>query len=232
MLKIKICGITNLADALSAAKLGVDFLGFIFYKKSPRYISPKKAKRIIQKLSPDIKKVGVFVNEDIEKVKRIAKYLKLDFLQFHGEESPNYVLRFSAKGSAEGRPAFGWRSASGGKGYKIIKAFRIKDKEIIKRIPKYNTDLYLLDTYVKRKRGGTGETFNWNLAVKAKSFKKPIILSGGLNPKNIVRAIKKVRPYAIDVSSGIERILGKKDLRLMAEFIKKVRYAASLYCSL
>jgi len=213
MLKIKICGITNFSDALSACKLGTDLLGFIFYKRSPRYIFPRKAKRIIQKLPPNIKKVGIFVNEDIDKVKRISKYLRLDFLQFHGKESACYISKF--------------------KDYRIIKTFRIKDKKSLKAISKYkNVDFYLLDTYVKEKLGGTGKIFNWNLAVKAKSFKNPIILSGGLNPKNVMRAIKKVRPFAVDVCSGVEKEIGKKDPKLLEEFIKKVRYAASLYCSL
>jgi phosphoribosylanthranilate isomerase len=163
-----------------------------------------------------VKKVGVFVDEKIKNVKRIAEFLRLDFLQFHGEETVDYISKFSAR-----------------KKYKIIKAFRIKDKKSLEVIPEYkNVDLYLLDTYVKTKKGGTGETFNWDFIYKLKGFKKPLILSGGLNPKNIIRAIKKTRPYAVDVSSGIEKTVGKKDLRLMCEFIKKARYAAKLYCPL
>lgn len=213
MVKIKICGITNPSDALQAYRLGADFLGFIFYKGSPRYIPLEKAKEIFQRLPPSVKKVGVFVNERIENVKRIAKFLKLDFLQFHGDETKDYISKF--------------------KGYKIIKSFRIKDKDSLEAISEYkNADLYLLDTYVKRKRGGTGKTFNWDLACKLKRFKKPLILSGGLNPKNVVRAIKKVRPYGVDVCSGVEKNVGKKDLELMSEFIRKARYAAKLYCSL
>lgn len=211
MLKIKICGITNLSDALLACKLGSHFLGFIFYPRSPRYISPEEAKKIIQRIPKSIKKVGVFVNEKLSVVKKISKKLNLDFLQFHGNETPSYILKF--------------------KDYKIIKAFRIKDEKSLKIIPKYDVDFYLLDTYVKRKIGGTGEVFNWDLVSQVKKFGKPIILSGGLNSQNIIRAIRKTTPYAVDVSSGVEKIPGKKDSKLVAEFIRKANYAAKLYCS-
>ncbi|MBU4129002.1 phosphoribosylanthranilate isomerase [bacterium] len=222
---IKICGITNIEDALKAVELGVDALGFVFYEKSPRKITKEKAKEIIDKIqmpvSPGILgkagtitnnqdtitkqrvvKVGVFVDELEEKVNEIASYCNFDILQFHGDETPDYCKKFPQK---------------------IIKAFRIKDKESLANIPKYEVDYYLLDAYSKAMPGGTGRTFNWDLAREAKKFGKPIILSGGLNPENIVEAIERVSPFGVDVSSGVELSPGKKDHKRLKEFITKVR---------
>ncbi|MEW6170221.1 MAG: phosphoribosylanthranilate isomerase [Candidatus Omnitrophota bacterium] len=204
MLKIKICGITNLKDALTAIKESADTLGFIFYKKSPRYINPQKAKKIIEKLPSRINKVGVFVNEKERLVKKIVRNCKLNILQFHGNESPSYCQRF--------------------RDYKVIKAFRIKNRNSLKDIPKYKVDYYLLDTYQKNKIGGTGETFDWELIKLVKKIKKPIILSGGLNPNNITKAIKKTKPNAIDLSSGVEKYPGKKDSGLLKKLFKKIKF--------
>lgn len=202
--KIKICGITNIQDALLCVKLNVDAIGFIF-AKSERRIEVKTAEKIVNKLPPFIAKVGVFVNEKPEKIMEIALRLHLDALQFHGEEDEEYLKIF--------------------KPVKIIKVIRVKDEKSIKLIEKYkNVDAILLDTYKRNIYGGTGETFNWNFAVEAKKYKKPVILSGGLNPENIKEAITKVRPYAVDVSSGVELYPGKKDREKLEEFVKKVRY--------
>ena len=190
MVKIKICGITNLGDARASAKLGADFIGFIF-AKSPRRITPLKAKKIIEQLPASIKKVGVFVNEKAETVNNISDYCGLDLVQLHGKESPNYLKKIK-------KP--------------VIKAFRIRDKRSLNQLSRYKAKAFLLDTYKKGKPGGTGETFNWDLAVAAKKYRHPIFLSGGLNPENISGAIKKVKPYAVDVSSGVERKPGKKDI--------------------
>jgi phosphoribosylanthranilate isomerase len=201
-LKVKICGITNLEDALKAVDLGADALGFIFYRKSPRYVTPRVAKLIINRLPSFINRIGVFVNERESEVKRIASYCGLDTLQFHGSESSSYCKKF--------------------KGYRIIKAFRINDKIDIENISKYKVDAYLLDTYKRGIPGGTGKVFNWDLLNKIRRFKRRIILSGGLNPENVKMAIRKVNPYAIDVSSSLEKRAGKKDHRLMELFFQSV----------
>lgn len=206
MVKVKICGITNLKDALTAAKLGAAFLGLVFYKKSPRYVTPQKAKRIIARLPEDINCVGVFVNEKEVNVKKIAEYCGFKTLQFHGDESPEYCRKF--------------------KNFKIIKAFRIKDKDSLKNIGKFKVSAYLFDTFVDTKFGGTGKKFNWDLLKNISKIKKPVILSGGLNPDNIQQAIKKVSPFAVDVSSGVEVCPGKKSPKLLKELFKKIYKAA------
>lgn len=199
---IKICGIINVEDALKATDLGADALGFVFYEKSPRKIAKEKAKEIIDSLPKEIVKVGLFVDELEEKVSEITSYCDFDILQFHGDETPDYCKKFPQK---------------------IIKAFRIKNKESLANIPKYEVDYYLLDAYSEVAPGGTGRTFNWDLAREAKKFGRPIILSGGLNPKNIVEALKKVSPFGVDVSSGVESSPGRKDYKKLKEFITKVR---------
>lgn len=200
MVKIKICGITNIEDALFASSLGVDALGFVL-AESPRKIIAEDVVKIIGKLPPSILKVGVFVNEEEQRIRETLRFCRLDMLQFHGDEPPAYIIRFREK---------------------IIKSFRIENENSLKDIPKYNADAYLLDAYSPDEYGGTGEVFNWDLAVEAKKF-GPIILSGGLNADNIEEAINKVQPFAVDVSSGVESSPGKKDKKKLEEFVKKVR---------
>ncbi len=204
MPKIKICGITNLEDALLAKKLGADVLGFVF-AESPRKITVEKAQSILKRLPKSIKKCAVFVNEKEEVVKKIQKKLKFDYLQFHGDETPEYCDYF--RGIA-----------------KIIKAFRLKDIKSIERALSYDVDLFLFDAFVKRKYGGTGKLINLTLAKKLNHLlKKPIMISGGLNCKNVARVIRDLKPYAVDVSSGVEKSHGKKDARLLMEFIEQVK---------
>jgi phosphoribosylanthranilate isomerase len=203
MVKVKICGITNLEDALAAYFSKADAIGFVFYKKSPRYINPKKARNIARILPKDIIKVGVFVDEKEKRIKSIAKMCGLDMLQFHGSESPKFCKRF--------------------KGYKIIKAFRIKDKLELAQLGKYNTFALLFDTYSKNRVGGTGKKFNWNLLREKGKIKKVVFLSGGLNTGNINAALKAVNPQWIDVSSSVELRPGKKDHKKIRSFIKKVK---------
>jgi len=205
MTRIKICGITNKQDAINASGLNVDMLGFVFYKESKRYVEPKTVRDIANELPPSISRVGVFVNEPKESVIEIAEDASLDMLQFHGDETPEYCHEFKDS-------------------YKVIKAFRIKDKKDLKNINAYDTDFYLLDTYSPDSLGGTGRTFNWKM-MEDYEFLKPIILSGGLNPKNVAKAIREVFPYAVDVSSGIERSPGRKDAELMKKFVENVRKA-------
>jgi len=201
MTKIKVCGITNENDALQAVKLGVDALGFVF-AESPRKVSSKKVKEIVSLLPPFVSTVGVFVNEDEEKVKEIAQACSLTILQFHGEESPSYCHQFEQK---------------------VIKSFQVKDEEILNKIFQYKVDAYLLDTYSVDKRGGTGKTFNWKIAKKVKELEVLVILSGGLNPENVAQAIIEVKPYAVDVSSGVEKERGRKDYQKLKDFVRRVK---------
>lgn len=204
MVKIKICGITNMEDGVWVANLGADYLGLIFAKESKRKVNLEKAQEIAKAIPPYIKKVGLFVNEDPKIVDKILVECQLDLVQFHGQESPDYCSQFKGK-------------------IEIIKAFMIKDEESINQISLYDVDFYLLDTFVEGKYGGTGQAFNWDLAVQAKQFGRPIFLSGGLNPDNVVEAIKKVEPYAVDISSGVESSPRRKNVELMREFITKIR---------
>lgn len=204
--RVKICGITNLTDAQEAVRLGADALGFVFWKKSPRYICPAEAEKIIKSLSAFVACVGVFVDEKVSRVNRIAKHCQLNCLQLHGQEPSHYCKRFS--------------------GLKVIKAFRIKDEKSLEPIAQYDgVHAYLLDTFIEGRPGGTGRSFDWKLATKVKKLGRPIILSGGLNPDNVIEAILKVRPYAVDASTSLERSPGKKDYQLMREFIIKVKQA-------
>jgi phosphoribosylanthranilate isomerase len=206
MVRVKICGITDLEDAFNAIEAGCDALGFVFYRKSPRYITPDKANQITRHVPPHIAKIGVFVNAKEKTIRDISKLCNLDMLQFHGEESPEFCERF--------------------KDYKIIKAFRIKSKINLKKILNYQTFAYLFDTFVKSKIGGTGRKFNWALIRHLGGFHKPIFLSGGLNAENVGEAIKKVHPEWVDVSTSVEISPGKKDYKKVKGFIKAVRNSA------
>jgi len=201
MTRIKICGITNKKDALEAAHLGVDALGFVF-AESPRRVIPRMVQEIVELLPPFISRVGVFVNEEREKVKEIAARCHLTTLQFHGEESPAWCEGFKEK---------------------TVKAFSIKDEDILETIPEYEVDAYLLDSYSPSRYGGTGKTFDWDIARRIKKSGVPVILSGGLDPDNVKEAIERVRPYAVDVGSGVEAEEGKKDTEKLEDFVRKVR---------
>ncbi|MEA3305356.1 MAG: phosphoribosylanthranilate isomerase [Candidatus Omnitrophota bacterium] len=203
MVKIKICGITNLKDAEDAVSFGADAIGFVF-ADSPRRVAPETAKPIIEALAGKALSVGVFVNESLDRVNEIAEYCGLDAVQLHGSESDLYC--------------------AGVKNRQVIKAFRIKDELSLKPIPRYrNIFAYLLDTFSEERYGGTGKTFDWNMALKVKAFGKPVILSGGLGMSNVKEAIKIVRPYAVDISSSIEIMPGKKDRKLMKKTIAAVK---------
>ena len=199
--RIKICGMTNLSDAKMCAENGADFLGFIFYEKSARYIVPDKAEKIIKKLRagyPDIKTVGVFVNSRIEKVRSIKESCHLDYLQLHGDESPEYIKKLEGK---------------------VIKAFRVgKDSRIVPEIDKYETDYILLDTLHDHKYGGTGSSFDWELLNKLS--KKKVFLAGGINPENYSRSIS-FQPYAVDLNSGVEKRPGIKDEKLVKNILNR-----------
>jgi phosphoribosylanthranilate isomerase len=202
MIRIKICGITNLEDALLAVELGADALGFIFYPKSPRKVAPETAREIIAQLPPFVASVGVFVNEAAAVVQELAAKVRLDWVQLHGQESPGYCR---------------------GLGRRVIKGFRIKDEISLKELAPYQgaVQAFLLDTYKKGQLGGTGETFNWRLAREAKKYGR-IILAGGLTPENVAQAIAIALPAGVDTASGIEAAPGKKDPAKLRAFFKAV----------
>ncbi|MCA9408969.1 MAG: phosphoribosylanthranilate isomerase [Candidatus Omnitrophica bacterium] len=204
--KVKMCGITNHEDAQKALFYGAWAVGFVFYKKSPRYVSPSKAKKLIEGLPPFITPVGLFVNQSERAVEDICRFANISVLQFHGDETPVYCKRF--------------------KKYKVIKAFRIRDDFDFRSLSKYKVDAYLFDAYQENAFGGTGKTFQWNL-LKGQKFEKPVILSGGLTPENVAQAIAETSPYAVDVSSGIEQSPGIKSPKLIRAFMESIRASAA-----
>ncbi|MBU0549266.1 MAG: phosphoribosylanthranilate isomerase [Candidatus Omnitrophica bacterium] len=203
MVKVKICGITNLEDALYSLEQGADALGFVFYKKSPRYIKPEQAKAIIKKLPRGVKKVGVFVNAKEASIKKIAASLRLDILQFHGNESRVFCRKFRR--------------------FKVIKAFRLKDKISPVDITDYEVWAYLFDTYAKNKFGGTGKQFNYSCLSGLGALGKTIFLAGGLNQRNVSKALKLFPASWVDASSSLEKYPGKKDKAKLKKFIKNAK---------
>ncbi len=188
MMQVKICGITNIKDALCAAENGTAAVGFIFYPPSPRYIDPQKAREIIDGLRDNPVKVGVFVNETAEEIIRIYECCRLDMIQLHGDESPEFCRQFP-----KGR---------------VIKALELKNPEDLIKAAMYDVAAILVDSRHAGLYGGTGKTSNWELAGMVT---KPLILSGGLNEGNVVEALRMVNPAALDVNSGVESSPGKKD---------------------
>jgi phosphoribosylanthranilate isomerase len=200
--RIKICGITNLADAQVAVEAGVDALGFNFYAQSPRHLTLPAAADISMQIPTFVMRVGVFVNAGEKVIKRAISECGLAMLQFHGDEPPEFCLQF---------------------GLMSMKAFRIRNAKSLKELLKYPTAAWLLDAYSAAGRGGTGEKFNWDLAVEAKKFGNPIFLAGGLTPENVAAAVRQVRPFGVDVASGVESAPGKKDPDKVRAFIAAVR---------
>lgn len=200
MVRIKICGITNLEDALLAAALGADALGFIFYPKSPRKVAPETAREIITQLPPFVAAVGVFVDEDPAVVQELAARVGLDWVQLHGSESPDYCRSL---------------------GRKVIKGFRIQDEKSLLELAPYRdaVQAFLLDTYKQGQVGGTGESFDWPLAREARKYGR-IILAGGLTAANVAQAIEVARADAVDVASSVEAAPGKKDPAKLRAFFQ------------
>jgi len=204
--KVKICGITNWKDARQAAEAGADFLGFNFYECSPRYIAPEKARAIIRRLPKKIAAVGVFVNESEKTMHQIAAGTGLNCVQLHGDETATTIARLS-------------------KSWPVIKAVRIEKSFRLARLSRFEkANALLLDGFDKNHWGGTGETFDWSVARKAKHYGQ-IFLAGGLTPENVGDAIRAARPYAVDVCSGVERIPGKKDGAKVKALMRAVRKA-------
>lgn len=202
--KVKICGNTSYEDTALALDLGADAVGFIFYDKSPRHVAPATVHEIVRKLPPYAVKVGVFVNEfDIKVVRSIAQMCQLNVIQLHGGESPEYCARLSD--------------------FTIVKALRVSNDFDAAHVGHFNNvSAVLLDAYDADTYGGTGRLFDWSRAVSAKQYGPNIILAGGLNPENIGLAIKMVKPYGVDVCSGVESKPGLKDKQLMRSFLTEV----------
>ena len=200
--KVKICGITNLPDGMAAAEAGADALGFVFYDQSPRGVSVEAAAGLIRQLPPFVLKVGVFVNAPEDLVVGAIRECGLNLLQFHGEESPDYCLQF---------------------GLMSMKAVRIRDAASLQALLGYHTDAWLLDAFAPDKPGGTGETFNWDLAREAQGWGRPIFLAGGLTAENVAEAVRRAQPYAVDVSSGVETAPGRKDHAKVRAFVQAAK---------
>ena len=206
MIHVKICGITNSADAMAAIDAGANLLGFNFYEKSPRHITPEEAAKIRPQLPKRVKAVGIFVNPSPADVIALRKSLKLDAVQLHGDESPDFVA-----GIASAAP--------------VIKAFRVEPEFPLATLDEYpGAFAFLFDAAHTGQYGGTGRTADWDVARRA-SLKHRIILAGGLKVENVAAAVRIVRPYGIDVASGVESSPGKKDHGLLREFIQEVRRA-------
>ncbi|HKT35211.1 MAG TPA: phosphoribosylanthranilate isomerase [Nitrospira sp.] len=208
--KVKVCGITNAKDALAAVEAGADALGFIFYEKSPRYVVPAVAAGIIAELPPLVTPVGVFVNEGVATVRSIMDSCGIAMAQLHGDEPASYCRELS-------RPA--------------MKALRLKDRGRLLALAEYKgrggVRGFVLDTFSEVVYGGTGRIADWNLAAEVAKT-TPILLAGGLTPENVMEAIRAVRPYGVDVSSGVESVPGKKDHTKMRAFLEAVRVVSAL----
>ena len=203
MTRTKICGITRSEDILAVACSGADALGLVFYEKSPRHVSVQRAAQLIKSVPPFLTVVGLFVNPTEDEVQNVLQHVPLDVLQFHGEESPEFCAQFN-------RP--------------YLKAIRVRiGVDLVQCATRYaGAQGLLLDAYIEGTHGGTGESFDW--ALIPHEFPLPIILSGGLHPDNVAEAIKQVRPYAVDVSSGVEASKGIKDSAKIAAFINEVKH--------
>ncbi|MBS3977920.1 MAG: phosphoribosylanthranilate isomerase [Syntrophomonadaceae bacterium] len=206
MVWIKICGITNLPDALAATALGADAAGFVF-AAGKRQVKPEVVRMIVQNLPPRVAKVGVFVNKKISLVREIADFCGLTAIQLHGEESAAYCSLL--------------------RGYEVIKAFRIQDNlpegQMRDYLQKQVVQKILLDTYLPDQLGGTGKTFDWKLAARQEWLQLPVIIAGGLNPENISEALQIAQPFGVDVSSGVEKAPGQKDFFKLKTFIENAR---------
>ena len=200
--RVKVCGITRIEDAMSAIKYGADAIGFVFWSKSPRYISPEQARQIVEEIPAFISIVGVYVDPALEWVEETTQVANLSLHQFHGDESPEFCEQFS-------KP--------------YIKAIRVREGlDLLQYAQQYqNAKGLLLDAYTANMPGGTGHVFNWNLIPQ--NLQLPLILSGGLHAGNIVQAIKQTQPWAVDVSSGVEATKGIKDKKKIIAFMQGVK---------
>jgi phosphoribosylanthranilate isomerase len=206
MTAIKICGITRAEDALAAARSGANAVGFVFYAPSPRYVTAARAAELMRALPPFVMSVGLFVDAAANEVTQTLAQARVDLLQFHGDESPAYCRQF---------------------GVPYLKALRVRaGVDLLQYARDYHdAKALLLDAYVEGTPGGTGATFDW--ALIPQSLPLPVVLSGGLTPENVTTAVQAVRPWAVDVSSGVEKSKGIKDAAKIAAFVTGVRNARS-----
>lgn len=210
MTRIKICGVTNLPDALACVEAGADFLGFNFYKRSPRYIEPFEAARIVKRLPSTVASVGVFVNEESpSRVEEIASRAGVELVQLHGDESPEYCRALADRF--------------------VIKALRVSADFAPERVTRYETRAFLLDAFRRDAYGGTGESFDWSKALAVRETVEKLFLAGGLSVSNVGDAVERVRPYAVDACSLLESAPGRKDAESVRAFIEAVRKADDLY---
>jgi phosphoribosylanthranilate isomerase len=200
--KVKICGITNYEDAVAAMEMGADLLGFNFYRKSPRYVTPEEAGKIVNTLPAFVDVAGVFVNSSLEEVREIAGKCQLDWIQLHGDENPEFC-RWLAYDSV-----------------KTMKAIRVKNADDLQHSDDYYTDAILLDAYDPKRYGGTGVTFDWNIVGH---MGRRVFLAGGINPNNAAAAVE-LGVYGIDVCSGIEAEPGRKDHQKMRRLFENIRH--------
>ena len=201
MTRIKICGITHLKDALTAVDAGADALGFVFVPDTPRFVRSLQVAAIVAELPPFVTTVGIFAGKDAAKIETIIDQCRLDAVQLHADVTPDFCRILDTK---------------------VIKVVSVKDESSLAILSDYNVDAFLLDTYVEGKMGGTGEVFDWNLALQAKNYGR-IIVAGGLNPGNVAQAVRHVKPYGIDVGSGVESEPGRKDPDKIRNFIDAVK---------
>jgi phosphoribosylanthranilate isomerase len=201
-IKVKICGLTNVQDALVAVEAGADALGFVFWERSPRWVAVEQAAEIVKEVPGHVLRTGVFVDPSPDLVMSAIGRCGLNLLQFHGEESPEFCLQF---------------------GMMSMKAFRIRDAASLEALTRYPTDAWLLDAYTPGVPGGTGASFDWALALEAGRNGRPVFLAGGLKPENVAEAIRCARPYGVDVSSGVEHAPGIKDHAKVRAFLAAAR---------
>lgn len=205
--RVKICGVRSMEEAEAAVEAGADALGFNFWPRSPRYIAPDAARSVVRQLSPLISAIGVFVNEDRQRIAEIVSDVGLNAAQLHGDETPEFCAGLGS--------------------IKIIKAIRVADDFDCASINRYSASMMLLDTSVKGSYGGTGKSFDWRVAIEAKRYAR-IILAGGLTIENVAEAITSVKPFAIDVCSGVEAEPGRKDTGKLRRFMAEVARANAM----
>ena len=206
--RVKICGMTRAEDVASAVSAGADALGFVFVPGTPRFVPLQSAVDLARAIPPFVAGVGLFVNAPVEAVEETIHATGLRTVQFHGEETPDYCSHFLGRVS-------------------VIKAFRIRDQSSIAPLAAYidSTDAWLLDAFTPGAHGGTGQRFDWGISEALQGLPKPIIIAGGLNPENVAEAIARFRPFAVDVSSGVESAPGRKDAARISSFLSAVQTA-------
>lgn len=203
MVRVKVCGITNVEDALAAVEAGAHALGFNFYRRSPRYIAPAQVRAIIERVPEKILCVGVFVNEARQMIEDVMAQSGVAAVQLHGDESPQFCESLA--------------------GLRVIKALRVGENFAAESAVQFKVEAILLDSFSQSARGGTGQTFDWSLARATRGYVARLYLAGGLTPENVGAAVAAVEPFAVDVCSGVERAPGLKDRERLKEFFVALR---------